>query len=186
MSKEKETSTIARINEVSILMIQDGEKLIPIKPICEALGIDEDAQRRKLLKDEILKSTTVLSTVVAADGKDRPMTCIPYMFVFGWLFSINPKNVKEEAKETVKKYRLECYKALYNHFTEAHNFLNQKNDAIEKELEYYDDVSADFKDARTRMNNAKTRLKAVRKTDIETWRANNMQLSLDFDYIYKV
>jgi len=35
--------TIAKINDVEIQIINNGDKMMPIKPICEALGIDEDA-----------------------------------------------------------------------------------------------------------------------------------------------
>jgi hypothetical protein len=34
--------------------------------------------------------------MVATDGKKREMVTIPYRFVFGWLFTINSKNVVSE------------------------------------------------------------------------------------------
>ena len=36
--------------------------------------------------------------------------------IFGWLFTINPANVKPEAKEAVRNYRKMCYDVLYEHF----------------------------------------------------------------------
>ena len=110
------TKTIARVNNVAILAGNDSEKLVPIKPICEALGIDDDAQRRKIQDDDFLSSVAVLSTATGADGKQYEMFCLPLEFIFGWLFTINPKNVKEEAQEAVRQYRIECYRVLYNHF----------------------------------------------------------------------
>ena len=110
------TKTIARVNNVAILAGNDSEKLVPIKPICEALGIDDDAQRRKIQEDEFRSTVAVLSTATGADGKQYEMFCLPLEFIFGWLFTINPKNVKEEAQEAVRQYRIECYRVLYNHF----------------------------------------------------------------------
>ena len=49
----------------------DAKKLVPIKPICEALGIDYASQFTKIKNDEDLSSTVVLSTIVATDGKER-------------------------------------------------------------------------------------------------------------------
>lgn len=46
-------------------------KVKKIKPICDAMGIDVESQRGKINSDEILSSTAVLSTAVAADGKER-------------------------------------------------------------------------------------------------------------------
>ena len=59
----------------------------------------------KIQSHPILGSTGVLSTLVASDGKAREMYCIPFEFVFGWLFTINPANVKEESKESLIKYQ---------------------------------------------------------------------------------
>lgn len=50
------TKTIARVNNVAILAGNDSEKLVPIKPICEALGIDRKAQQDKIREDEFLSS----------------------------------------------------------------------------------------------------------------------------------
>jgi hypothetical protein len=87
------TKVLARVNGIAIQAIEDQkEKLIPIRPICEALGIDESAQRRKLQEDDFLSSVTVLSTATGSDGKQYEMVCLPHEFIFGWLFTINPKN----------------------------------------------------------------------------------------------
>lgn len=47
------------------------------------------------------------------------MFCIPIRYVFGWLFSINPKNVNEESRASVIAYRRECYDVLWQHFVGA-------------------------------------------------------------------
>ena len=47
------------------------EQMIAIKPICEALGIDWSSQKQRVERDEILSSTMVMITTVAADGKEK-------------------------------------------------------------------------------------------------------------------
>lgn len=64
------TKIITRVNNVDIVATSD-EQLVPIRPICDALGIDYKAQWQKLKDDEDLSSTMVLSTTVGADGKER-------------------------------------------------------------------------------------------------------------------
>ncbi|MDL2262971.1 phage antirepressor N-terminal domain-containing protein [Bacteroidales bacterium OttesenSCG-928-I21] len=86
------TRTLARVNEVSIQVVENGsEKLVPIKPICEALGIEFEPQRRKLNEDDFLNSVTTLKVATGNDGKQYEMICLPYQYIFGWLFTINPK-----------------------------------------------------------------------------------------------
>ena len=109
------TKIIARVNNVDIVSTSD-EQLVAVKPICEALGIDYKVQWQKIKDDEDFSSTMVLSTTVAGDGKEREMLCLPIHYIFGWLFSINPKNVKPEAQEAVREYRRTCCGALYNYF----------------------------------------------------------------------
>src|SRR5690554_3549527 len=127
-----ETRTVAVINKAKILVIEDRGKLVPIKPMCEALGVDVDSQRKKINQDEILAPVAVLSTATGADGKGYNMFCIPYKYIFGWLFTINPKNVKEDAKEGVINYKKACYDALYQNFTDQSEFLEFKQEQIEE------------------------------------------------------
>lgn len=175
-----ETKIIARVINVDIVSTSD-EQLVAIKPICEALGIDWSSQKQRIERDEILASTMVMITTVAADGKDREMCAVPYMFVFGWLFSIDASKVNEDVKESVLKYKMECYKVLFEHFTEPQTFLKQKQVAIEREVNEYQERQKDFKDAKKRMDESKARLNKTMSITIEDWRANNRQLNLPFE-----
>lgn len=85
-------------------------------------------------------------TTVAADENSRDMVCLPLQYIYGWLFTINPGKVAPEARETVSRYRRECYDVLYEHFAgslrrtietnEAEiELLNQINAAITREKE---------------------------------------------------
>lgn len=174
-----ETKIIARVNGVDIMSTSD-EQLIPIRPICEALGIDAEGQRQRIERDEIIGSTACIIKAVAADGKERIMSAIPYMYVFGWLFSIDTSKVSEEARPAVLRYKEECYRALYRHFTEPQTFLKQKQEVMENKVEEYQECQRRFRDAKKLMDTAKTELNAVMKYTIDEWRANNRQLCLPF------
>lgn len=138
---------ISKINGVDIVTVdRDGEIFVPIKPICDAIGIDVDAQRNKLNADDFFNSTTAIITAVAADDKEREMYCIRLRDVYGWLATINPGKVAPEAREIVTRYRRECYDVLYEHFTgsmrrtiETNNaeieLLQRINSAISREKE---------------------------------------------------
>ncbi len=174
------TKNVAKINNVEITIMDGAEKLVPIKPICEALGINHSSQVVKIQKDEILSTTVVLNTTVGADQKDREMLCLPYMYALGWLFSINPKNVNAEARENVVKYKQECYKALFNHFTEHSEFLEQKQLALEKQLGVVDRIGCDFGNKKKQFNEAKKTLNTIKEMTFEQWQMNKRQLSIDF------
>lgn len=176
-----ETKSLAKVNEVTIQMVTDnGSKLVPIKPICEALGIDFDSQRKKLNEDYFLNSVTVLSTSTGGDGKGYKMVCIPLKYVFGWLFTINPKNVKEDAREAVATYRAKCYDVLYNYFTEQNDFLEEKQQIVNQKIEEYENIRVDFKSAEKRLKTAKTDLFKAKDFTYEQWKEARRQVSIDF------
>lgn len=174
------TNAIATINNVAIVVIGEQEKMVPIKPICEALGIDYKTQHEKITNHYLLGSTMGNVPTVAADGKQREMACIPFKYVFGWLFSINAANVKEEIRTTVEKYQAECYDALYNYFTEPNTFLAQKQILIYNKMRKYDSAKDGFKNAKYIMDDARKEFDLVRHYTIDEWRANSHQFVLSF------
>lgn len=169
---------VATVNNVAIVVT--GEELIPIKPICEALGIQYPTQYSKLKEDDFLSSVIALSATTGADGKEYEMVCLPQEFIFGWLFTINPKNVKEEAKEAVAKYRIECYRALYRHFTESTRFLKEQRAAINAYIDQRAEAKLNFRNAKNILNAVERELDVVRHLTEEDWRNNNLLFEIPF------
>lgn len=169
---KQETKTIAVVNSSQIMVIENGDKLVPIKPICDALGIDAKAQRSKIQEDDFLSSVGVLSTSTGKDGKNYEMFCIPFKYVFGWLFTINPANVKEEAREAVMNYRAQCYDVLYKHFTAKSEYVKSIHEASNKVMDEMDQAKYDFSQAKKRLDAVRERYKKVRNYTFEEWEAS--------------
>ena len=155
-------------NGVSIpVTVKDGQSFLPIKPICEAIGIDVDAQRNKIKDDEILSSVTAIITATGADGKSYDMVCLPVKFVYGWIFSINPGKVSSAAREMVAKYRRECYEVLYDYF---HNTLTRQLDTNAAEIEQLkalNDAIAREKEAKADKAKAEKNLAQIRASRLD-------------------
>ncbi len=102
----------------TIQAVKENEKVwVPLKPICEAMGIDWDGQRKLLQRDEVLAATTVTMTAVGADGKQREMVCLPLDYLNGWLFKLTPSLfTSKEVREKVIRYQRECFRVLAEHF----------------------------------------------------------------------
>ena len=121
---------ISKINGVDIVTVdREGEIFVPVKPVCEAIGIDVDAQRNKLNADEFFNSVTAIITATGADGKKYDMYCLRIRDVYGWLATINPGKVAPEAREAVSRYRRACYDVLYDHFAGAAKRQQEQNRA---------------------------------------------------------
>ena len=109
------TSVKFHDQEIQVLS-HEGKPYVAMKPICENIGLDWRAQRQRILRNEVLKSTVVMITTVAEDGKNRELTCLPIGYLNGWLAGIEINRVKPEIREVLRLYQMECYDVLYNHF----------------------------------------------------------------------
>jgi hypothetical protein len=175
------TREIAKVNNVAIMAGNDPKQLVPIKPICDVLGIDAKAQRNRIDRDEILSSTGVIMTSVAADGKEREMYCIPLRYVFGWLFSIDTNRVDEEARPSVIKYKMQCYDVLYDHFSSYASFVNQKQKRQAEDWARIQILKKEFHEAKNKLAKATKQMNMTVDYSFEQWKANGKQLILDFD-----
>jgi hypothetical protein len=178
---ETKTTVVAKINDIDIVIIQNGNDMVPVKPICEALGIDFSSQLQKLKSDPILSSTMGLSTTVGGDEKNREMVTIPFKYVFGWLFRIDSRNVKEESKEAVLKYQLACYEALYEYFVGAKKFLEVKEKETERLITELKQANKNYFTAKNLKRDAEGNLEKLSKVTYQEYLKNNCQLILQFD-----
>lgn len=108
--------TVAKINEVEILASSAERGLVPIKPICEVLGVDAKAQREKLNSNPLYAPVGVLSTSTGADGKQYDMLCLPFEYCLAWMLGINSSNVREDIREKLLDYQRACVEVLKRHF----------------------------------------------------------------------
>jgi len=105
------------INEVTFQCPQeDGLVFVPIRPLCDALGIAHQRQHEVVKNHPILGPTVTLRVTVGGDDKQREMACIPLKYAFGWLMGIDARSVKPEAYDSVVRYQEAAYDALYDRF----------------------------------------------------------------------
>ncbi|GLV61199.1 hypothetical protein KDH_80150 [Dictyobacter sp. S3.2.2.5] len=103
---------------VTTLVAYNGQSqmYIPIRPICEHLGLSWTGQRERIHRDPVLDAEAKLVRLTRAGRGDPTALCLPLKFLNGWLFGINAARVKPELKEVVIRYQRECYEALYQAF----------------------------------------------------------------------
>lgn len=62
-------STVTFYGHDLIILERDGNPHVAMKSVSEAIGLDWDAQRKRIQRHPVLNSTTVMMTAVAQDGK---------------------------------------------------------------------------------------------------------------------
>ena len=166
MAKQK----ISLINGVEIFaeVNENGQVLVPVKPICDAIGVAFERQFSKLKEHEILASTVTLRVMVAADGKQREMVCLPLEYVYDWIFTINPKNVSAESHDDVLRYQHECYDALYRHFAGSLKRQIEANEAEIAALQKVNDAISREKEAKSERRKAEENLARIRASRLDS------------------
>ena len=108
---------------ITAVMVEvDGRQVvyIPIRPLCDFLGIAWSAQRLRIQRDRVLVDVAqgVIVTITPTEGppQRQEMFCLPLDYLNGWLFGINANRVKLEVQEQLVRYQRECYRVLADAF----------------------------------------------------------------------
>lgn len=106
---------------LTIVLVQmEGEAqiLVPIRPICENLGVNWSGQHQRINRDPVLSKwvrfvgITHTNPEEASKGGNPNLLCLPLDYVSGFLFGINASRVKEELRDRLITYQERCYKVL--------------------------------------------------------------------------
>lgn len=100
------------------MRLANGDIFVPIRPICDNLGVTLAGQRERINRDPVL-SEVVTSVSVTLTQQSRDMLCLPLKFIPGWLFGLNANRVKPELRDRIIRYQRECYDVLFEAFAEG-------------------------------------------------------------------
>ena len=109
-------------DEVLAVRTKDGSVYIPVRPICDLLGGDWSAQRRRINRDPVLSEemkSVVIATTDSYRTINREVLSLPLDYISGFLFGIDASRVKAELRERLIRYQRECYKVLAEAFQEG-------------------------------------------------------------------
>lgn len=173
------TTNVATINGINLQVVADErEQMVAVKPVCEILGVDYPGQFTKLKEHPIYGSVIGLSPTTGADGKNYEMVCIPFRFFAGWLFGINPGNVKEEARESLVQFQMKCNDVLYEYFFRHADFAMKKQAEMSQQLDVVAKAKENFRNAKKILSDAETKLNKINAYTFEEYIANERQLTI--------
>jgi len=100
---------------IPVVRLDDGRLFVPINPISEALGLSNDGQRQRVLRDEVMSRDAMRVNILVGDQR-RALLAIPLEQLPGFLFGIESRRVKVELRDKVNRYRRECFRVLWSAF----------------------------------------------------------------------
>jgi hypothetical protein len=108
-------STVDFHGHVLQIVDRDGRPYVPLRQICQNLGLDWNGQHQRIKRDQVL-SEGVCVIHAPSGGGDQDMICLPLEYLNGWLFGIDENRVIPEIKDALITYKREAYGALYGYF----------------------------------------------------------------------
>jgi hypothetical protein len=109
-------------DDVTAVRMEDGAVYVPVRPICDLLGVQWSAQSKRIKRDPVLSDASISVSVMDTQGESaqhRNMTCLPLKYLSGFLFTVSSARVKPELREKVIRYQRECYEVLAEAFAEG-------------------------------------------------------------------
>lgn len=107
----------------TLFVANSDAPMVPLRPICTALGIDFRSQQAKLRTHPTFEATMVEITTVGADSKLREMLCMPADYVMLWLGGIHPDKVAKKARSSLIAFQREAARLLWAAWTAVRNGL---------------------------------------------------------------
>lgn len=109
-------------DQIVAVRLESGEVVVPVRPICDLIGVDWSGQRQRINRDPVLSGEVVSVNITVADEYrtiTREVVSLPLDYISGFLFGINANRVKEELRDRLVRYQRECYKVLAEAFSEG-------------------------------------------------------------------
>lgn len=94
----------------------DQKPYVLMKQLCESIGLQWRAQRKRILRHEVLAKGVVIMDTPSNGGTQRTML-LPLHYLNGWLFGIDTKKISNLLRDRLISYQEECYEVLWNYWT---------------------------------------------------------------------
>jgi len=130
-------------DKLDVVDMEDGKPGVAMRRLVENLGLDWKTQHRKL-EDPIYSCGHM--TTHDSSGREQEMLVMPVKSIPAYLFSINPKKVREDLQEKLALYRLECVDVLYNYWAKGYA-VNPRVSIEDNMMSFYHtsgELAADF------------------------------------------
>lgn len=92
-------------DELTAVKLEDGTIYVPVRRLCDNLGLVWSGQFERIQRDEVLSEALmtirVTRTLIAASARARDsldMACLPLDLIPGWLFGIQTGRVKQSIR----------------------------------------------------------------------------------------
>lgn len=114
---QNQITTVDFHGQAIIAATIDGKPFVPMKPICDNIGIDWKGQLERIKRHPVMNTCIRMTRIqMPGDDQNREVVCLPLGMLNGWLFGVDVNRVKPALRDKLMDYQRECFDVLFQHF----------------------------------------------------------------------
>jgi hypothetical protein len=114
---QNQITTVDFHGQAIIAATIDGKPFVPMKPICDNIGLAWNAQFERIKRHPVMNTCIRMTRIqMPGDDQSREVVCLPLGMLNGWLFGVDVNRVKADLREKLMDYQRECFDVLFQHF----------------------------------------------------------------------
>lgn len=102
-------------HDLVAVILPDGRIAAVLRWLCDSLSLNLQSQLR-VIRGRTALADGLVSVQLDTDGGPQPMFALTLDVLAGWLFAVDERRVKEEARADVVLFQRECVRALSAYF----------------------------------------------------------------------
>lgn len=142
----RERVLVFKDKEIATADLKDGKGYVSIRSLCQAFGLDQRAQRKRLMRQQGYFETYTVTILMTTPGGPQPSMCLVASAVPIFLTGVELERVQDgEAREMLKAFLDEAHTVLAEHFDISErgelNFLRESVARMVAEQELYEETA---------------------------------------------
>jgi P22_AR N-terminal domain len=102
-------------HELVAVRLEDGRIAAVLRWLCEGMRLNQQSQLRSI-RGRMALAQGLVDVRVQTEGGPQAMPALTLKVLPGWLFSVDERRVREEARDDLVHFHLECVDVLAEHF----------------------------------------------------------------------
>jgi len=112
---QREVALAGEDDAIVAVRVQSGDIYVPLRPVCERLGIDVQAQTRRIRRDEVL-AEGLRMVQLETKGGTQTLLCLELEGVPLWLAGVEPSRVRPALRDRLKTFKRWVRRRVYEAF----------------------------------------------------------------------
>jgi hypothetical protein len=127
--EQREVTLAGADDAIIAVRVQSGDIYVPLRAVCARLGIEPQAQTRRIRRDDVL-AEGLRPVQVETKGGLQTLLCLELEGVPLWLAGIEPARVRAELRERLRVYKRWVRRRVYEAFMTETGLTASSSEAL--------------------------------------------------------